>query len=213
MSSAQPFRACTSRNAPAAGYPAREESVRLQRVILLLNVAAPEGLDCTPVASGSAAAFKTSSTQDYLVATGSGFAAHLDRRTGARSVGAEHAAVSGLRPQQRVTGCALVKVLAGVGRHGLELSDATRRAGHDRFEHQRRFRHRHTPPLTTSPRSPITSPEREQSDPEFGTPCARLTHFGTPAPPQHGRERNGGLPSHLQTLSESRICDRIRENR
>ena len=52
----------------------------------------------------------------------------LDGRTGSRAVRAEHAAIAGLRAEQRLAGGALVEVHARVGRHGLVASRTAVRA-------------------------------------------------------------------------------------
>ena len=58
---------------------------------------------------------------------------HLHRRALDRSVGAEHAAVSRLRPQQRLALFALVEELTGIGRHGFMRGMAAVRAGQHRL--------------------------------------------------------------------------------
>lgn len=61
----------------------------------------------------------------------------LNRRAGDRSIGAEHAAVSGLRTEQCSAALAFVEELAGVGGHRLDLRRATRRAGEGRLKDDR----------------------------------------------------------------------------
>lgn len=53
----------------------------------------------------------------------------LDRRTGHRAVGTEHAAIAGFGLQQDVAALAFVEPLAGVGGHGLGLDVAALGAG------------------------------------------------------------------------------------
>jgi len=59
----------------------------------------------------------------------------LDRRTRHRTVRAEHAAIARFWPQRRAAAAALVKELAGVGRHGFRLGCSTMRTGDDGLEH------------------------------------------------------------------------------
>ena len=63
----------------------------------------------------------------------------LRRRAWARTVGAEHAAISRLRPQQLAASPALVEELARVGRHRLGCRSAAYRTGNRRFERDRHF--------------------------------------------------------------------------
>jgi hypothetical protein len=53
----------------------------------------------------------------------------LDRRTGNRTIGAEHTAIAGERLQSFSAALAVIEELAGVGRHRLDRSMATFRAG------------------------------------------------------------------------------------
>jgi hypothetical protein len=65
--------------------------------------------------------------------------APLLRWTLGRAVGAEHAAVAGLRPHHRVAGGAFPEVGAGISGHGLHRLDAAVRASNRRLG--RRLRH------------------------------------------------------------------------
>jgi len=58
----------------------------------------------------------------------------LDRRTGYRAVGAEHAAIAVLRPQPHPAACTFIKELAGVGRHRLRFRGAAVGTGDDRLK-------------------------------------------------------------------------------
>jgi hypothetical protein len=59
----------------------------------------------------------------------------LDGRTHHRAVGTEYTAIPGLGPKQGFTAGALVKELAGIGRHRLLLLAAALRTGDDRLQH------------------------------------------------------------------------------
>src|SRR6516225_1295367 len=67
----------------------------------------------------------------------------LNRWAGNRPVGTEHAAISGLRTQQRTAAAALIKELAGVRWHDLGLCRAAVRTGDRRFENHQRHSHEH----------------------------------------------------------------------
>jgi hypothetical protein len=67
----------------------------------------------------------------------------LNWRTRYGPVGAEDAAVALLGLEQRAARRAFVKVLAGVGRHGLDLRSAARRAGQGRLQDDVRGRSDH----------------------------------------------------------------------
>lgn len=59
----------------------------------------------------------------------------LNRRALHRAEGAEHTAVTGVRPEKRPAVAALVEELAGVCRHGLGFRASASRAGNQRFKH------------------------------------------------------------------------------
>src|SRR5262245_7625970 len=73
-------------------------------------------------------------------------AALLDRRTGHRPVGAEHAAVTVLGLEQLAARRALVEILAGIGAHRLGLRRPAIRAGQRRQKDNRRRGGRHIGP-------------------------------------------------------------------
>lgn len=61
----------------------------------------------------------------------------LNGRTLHRTVRAKHAAIPRIRLKYRTAAFAVVKKLAGVGRHGLRLGVSAVRAGQRGFENQR----------------------------------------------------------------------------
>jgi hypothetical protein len=54
---------------------------------------------------------------------------YLNRRTLHRAVGAEHAAVTGFRAQQRLAAIAFIEKLAGIYGHGFGFGKTTVRTG------------------------------------------------------------------------------------
>src|SRR3546814_20051564 len=93
-----------------------------------------------PIAPLSAPLFPAPTLFRSLLPCGSGAAPALclPRRTGARAVRAEHAAVSRLGPKHGATSDTVVEPLAGVGRHRLGARTATERAGDRRLGHHHR---------------------------------------------------------------------------
>src|SRR3974390_2085942 len=63
-------------------------------------------------------------------------AGHLNRRTGNRAVGAEHAAVAGLRLEHRCAPLALIEKLARVRRHRFQLGVTALRARQQRLQNR-----------------------------------------------------------------------------
>jgi hypothetical protein len=63
----------------------------------------------------------------------------LDRRTGNRTIRAEHAAIAGERLQSLAAALAVIEELAGVRRHGLDRLMAAFRAAERRFQLHRRL--------------------------------------------------------------------------
>jgi len=84
----------------------------------------------------------------------------LDRRTRHRAVRAEHAAVAPLWSQPLATARAIVKVPAGVNRHGFGLRSGAMRAGDDGLKDHLPFRSEILPAiidvLPTSPASVVS---------------------------------------------------------
>ena len=64
----------------------------------------------------------------------------LDRRTGHRAVGTEHAAIAGLGLEQDVAALAFVEPLAGIGGHGLGFDMTALRAGQRGFKNDSAYR-------------------------------------------------------------------------
>ena len=62
------------------------------------------------------------------------FAAFLNRRTGHRAIGAEHAAIAGQRLELLSATSADIKELAGIGRHWLGRLKPALRAGQNGFQ-------------------------------------------------------------------------------
>lgn len=60
--------------------------------------------------------------------------AFLDRRTSHRPIGAKDATIALLGPQYFTAILAIIKELAGIGRHGFRFPVAAMRAGQGRFE-------------------------------------------------------------------------------